>query len=197
MTQQGDDITQMLRASVSGDQADAERLMLAIYDDLKRIAASQLRQERHNHTLSPTALVNEAYLRLVRQDHEQWNDRLHFFSIAARIIRRVLVDHARERHAQKRGGTSKPISIEHYDPAAPQSNVDLIALDDALAGLASISERQSRVVELRYFGGLTVPEIAAALDVSERTVDREWQAARAWLLHRLTAGERESDGRAQ
>lgn len=185
--EQGDkEITKLLRASASGDPSDAERLMIAIYEDLKRIAASQLRQERSDHTLNPTALVHEAYLRIVRQHESNWNDRLHFFSIASRIIRRILVDHARERHAQKRGGAARPVSIEHHDPAGPERETDLLALDDALEALALLSERQSRIVELRYFGGLTVPEISEAMGISNRTVDREWQVARVWLFHRLS-----------
>lgn len=135
-------------------------------------------------------------MRLARQQESGWNDRVHFFAIAARMIRRILVDHARERHAQKRGGMSRPISIELHEPAAPGRGIDLMALDDALDALSSLSERQGRVVELRYFGGLTVPEIASALEISERTVDREWQAARAWLLHRLSEPDQDqSDGR--
>lgn len=183
------DITRLLHASASGDPKDGERLMLAIYEDLKRLAASQLQAERPGHTLNPTALVHEAYLRLVNQHSTEWNDRLHFFAIASRIIRRILVDHARERNALKRGGSNRPLSIDHHDPAAPERGVDLMALDEALDDLARLSERQAKIVELRYFGGMTVPEIAAALGIGDRSVDREWQVARAWLLHRLSQQE--------
>lgn len=185
------DITMLLRASASGDPRDADRLMVAIYDDLKRLAASQLRQERPGHTLHPTALVHEAYLRLVNQRSAEWNDRVHFFSIASRVIRRILIDHARERNALKRGGSERPISIELTDAPAHTPDPDLIALDEALVELAELSERQARIVELRFFGGLTVPEIAAALSIGARTVDREWQIARAWLHHRLSETESE------
>jgi RNA polymerase sigma factor (TIGR02999 family) len=186
------DITLLLRTSALGDPRDGERLMVAIYDDLKRIAASQLQHERAQHTLTPTALVHEAYIRLVNQRTTDWNDRLHFFSIAARIIRRILVDHARERNALKRGGSDRCVSIEHFDPAAPVRDLDLVALDEALDDLEALSERQARVVELRYFGGMTVPEVAAAMGIGERSVDREWQVARAWLLHRLSNCDKEN-----
>lgn len=179
------DITMLLRSVSSGDAADADRLMVAIYDDLKRIAAGALRSERSNHTLHPTALVHEAYLRLVNQREADWSDRLHFFSIAARVIRRVLIDHARERNAQKRGGANRPVSLAGHDAADRERGIDLIALDEALGELAELSERQARIVELRYFGGLSVPEVAEALGIGARSVDREWQTARAWLYQRL------------
>jgi len=179
MNDQPGDITLLLRTSALGDPNDAQRLMTAIYDDLKRMAASQLDGERRGHTLHPTALVHEAYIRLVNQRTAAWNDRLHFFSVAARVIRRILIDHARERHALKRGGALKPVRIEHDDVAAPVRDLDLVALDEALGELAALSERQARIVELRFFGGLTVPEIAATLGMGSRSVDREWQVARA------------------
>lgn len=180
------DITVLLRASALGDPHDAERLMGVIYADLKRLAASQLSQERRDHTLHPTALVHEAYIRLVNQRTAAWNDRVHFFSVASRIIRRILIDHARERGAIKRGGADRPVRIEHDDLAAPARDLNLVALDEALHELAELSDRQARIVELRFFGGLTIPEIAAALSIGSRSVDREWQAARAWLFHRLS-----------
>ncbi len=189
------DLTMLLRASASGDPRDAERLMSVIYDDLKRIAAGQLRQERPGHTLHPTALVHEAYLRLVNQRTAEWNDRLHFFSIAARIIRRILIDHARERNALKRGGERRPISLDAVEVAAPMNDRDLVALDEALTELATLSERQSRIVELRFFGGLTIAEIASALEMGSRSVDREWQIARAWLYQRLAPQDDEAGDR--
>lgn len=179
-------VTLLLRAAALGNPQDADRLMSAIYDDLKRLAASQLLQERAGHTLNPTALVHEAYIRLINQRNTNWNDRLHFFSIASRVIRRILIDHARERHALKRGGEHRPVSIDDIDLPAAERNVDLIALDEALLELAALSERQARIVELRFFGGLSIPEIAAALSMGTRSVDREWQIARAWLFNRLT-----------
>lgn len=185
------DLTVLLRAASSGDPRDAERLMSAIYDDLKRLAASQLRNERAGHTLHPTALVHEAYLRLVNQRTAEWNDRLHFFSIASRIIRRILIDHARERHALKRGGGQQRVRIEDHEIAAPDRELDLVALNEALDELAEIDERQARIVELRFFGGLTVPEVAEAMSIGARSVDRDWQVARAWLFHRLSEHEPE------
>lgn len=182
------EITMLLQALSEGDPQNVERLMNVIYDDLKRLAANQLRSERANHTLHPTALVHEAYLRLVNQRNANWQNRLHFFSIAARIIRRILIDHARERCAQKRGGTQRPISIFGQDVAEAELPIDLLSLDEALIELAELSERQSQIVELRFFGGLTIPEVAATLGIGSRSVDREWQVARVWLFHRL-AGE--------
>lgn len=186
MNERPGDITMLIRASATGRPEDTDRLMSAIYDDLKRLAASQLKQERPEHTLHPTALVHEAYIRLVNQRTAEWNDRLHFFSIAARIIRRILIDHARERQALKRGGGRRAIAIEPDEVASPERDFDLVALDEALEELATLSERQARIVELRFFGGLTIPEIAEALSIGSRSVDREWQAARAWLFHRLS-----------
>lgn len=185
MTSTDANITLLLRAAALGSAQDAERLMTAIYDDLKRLAASQLRGERKGHTLNPTALVHEAYIRLINQRNVDWNDRLHFFSIASRIIRRILTDHARERNALKRGGAERPASIEGLEVAAPEHGLDLVALDEAMTELAALSERQARIVELRFFGGLSIPEIAAALSMGSRSVDREWQVARAWLFERI------------
>ena len=189
----GADITTMLQALAAGDPRNADRLMNAIYDDLKRLAANQLRGERDNHTLHPTALVHEAYLRLVNQRTTNWQDRLHFFSIAARVIRRILIDHARDRGAQKRGGNVRPVSMVGQDVAAAERPLDLLALDEALRELAELSDRQAQIVELRFFAGLTIAEVATALGIGARTVDREWQVARAWLFHRL--GERETEPR--
>jgi RNA polymerase sigma-70 factor, ECF subfamily len=186
MHESGADITAMLQALATGEPQNADRLMNLIYEDLKRLAASQLRRERDNHTLHPTALVHEAFLRLVNQRTSNWQDRLHFFSIAARVIRRILIDHARERNAMKRGGSDRPIAIVGHDVAAPESPVDLLALDEALQELAELSERQAHIVELRFFGGLTIAEVAKALGIGSRSVDREWQVARAWLFHRLS-----------
>ncbi len=183
------DITTLLQAISEGDPQNVDRLMNLIYDDLKRLAANQLRGERNNHTLHPTALVHEAYLRLVNQRSTNWQNRLHFFSIAARIIRRILIDHARERCAVKRGGTLRPISIFGHDVAETESPVDLLSLDEALTELAELSERQARIVELRFFGGLTIPEVATTMGIGSRSVDREWQVARVWLFHRLSGEE--------
>ncbi len=178
-------ITQLLHAAASGDPRDNERLMLVIYEDLKRLAASRLKRERPGHTLHPTALVHEAYLRLTSQRTAQWNDRIHFFSIASRIIRRILIDHARERNSLKRGGAQKPLSIGNLDVASGERDLDLVALDEALGELAELSPRQAQIVELRFFGGLTIQEIAGSLSIGTRSVDRDWRIARAWLFQRL------------
>jgi RNA polymerase sigma-70 factor, ECF subfamily len=193
MSESGADITTLLKSLAAGERGDADRLMEAIYDDLKRLAASQLRGERENHTLHPTALVHEAWLRLINQRMTGWQDRLHFFAIAARVIRRILIDHARERQALKRGGNSRPVPLLGLDVAADETPVDLLALDEALSELAGLSERQARIVELRFFGGLTITEVATALGIGSRSVDREWQVARAWLFHRLSEANRESE----
>lgn len=183
------DFTRLLKKASGGDRRDVDALLAAIYDDVRRLAVGQLRGERNDHTLQPTALVHEAYLKLIEQRSTDWKDRAHFFAVASRIIRRILVDHAREKNALKRGGGGQRVSLEGVDAATPQADVDLVALDDALKELAELSERQARIVELRYFGGLTVPEVAAALSLGARTVDREWQAARAWLFCRLSEDE--------
>lgn len=179
------DFTRLLKRASTGDRRDVDALLSAIYEDVRRLAVGQLKGERRDHTLQPTALVHEAYLKLIEQRATDWNDRAHFFAVAARIIRRILVDHAREKNALKRGGAGQRVSLEGIDAAAPRPDVDLVALDEALRELAQISDRQARIVELRYFAGLTVPEVAAALSLGARTVDREWQAARAWLFCRL------------
>lgn len=185
MNQPASDITLMLRSAAAGDDGDRERLMAAVYDDLRRLAASHLRHERANHTLQPTALVHEAYLRLVNQHSADWKDRLHFFAIASQIIRRILIDHARERRALKRGGAADRLPLDAHEPEAPSPDVDLIALDEAMNDLAELDERQARVVELRFFGGCNLDEIAELLGVGRRTVDRDWLAAKAWLFSRL------------
>ncbi len=185
------DITVLLRAAGSGGRRDLDALIAAIYDDLRRLAVSHLRGERHDHTLQPTALVHEAYVRLVDQRNADWNDRLHFFAVASRIIRRILIDHARERQARKRGGGSTRVPLVEHEQAAPARNADLLALDDALAELARLNPQQASIVELRFFGGCTIEEVAALLGIGKRTVDRDWRAAKAWLLCRL---EDDADG---
>lgn len=187
------DITLLLHAASSGRRDDLDALMTAIYQDMRRLAAAHLGGERRDHTLSPTALVHEAYVKLVDQRKTGWKDRLHFFAVAARIIRRILIDHARAREAEKRGGRSNRtmIRLGEHDIAAPERDVDLLALDEALLELAALDEQQARVVELRYFGGCTVEEVAELLGVGKRTVDRDWQAAKAWLMVRL--GDDETD----
>lgn len=181
-------VTQLLQAASSGDKDDLNALVAAIYADLKRLAASQLQAERAEHTLQPTALVHEAYLRLIDQREVDWNDRGHFFAIASRLIRRILTDHARRRGAAKRGG-GDVVTVLPDDVAAPDRTLDLVELDDALGELAELDQRQAQVVEMRYFGGMTIAEIAAALGAGKRSVDRDWQAAKAWLHFRLGGSE--------
>lgn len=178
-------ITLLLHAAASGDRQDLDALMTAVYQDMRRLAMSHMDAERNNHTLQPTALVHEAYVKLLGQRNTDWNDRLHFFSIASRIIRRILIDHARARDADKRGGDKTRVLLSDQDAATPARDVDLLALDEALAELARLDEQQARIVELRYFGGCTIEEIAEVLNIGKRTVDRDWQAARAWLFVRL------------
>jgi RNA polymerase sigma factor (TIGR02999 family) len=178
-------VTVLLRQLRSGDQATRDLLAEAIYPELRRIAGHQFRRERREHQLQPTALVHEAYLRLAGNEAQNWESRAHFFGAAAASMRRILIDQARARRAEKRGGdqtardTGPAIAVE----AAP--SIDLLALDHALTELAKVSPRQARIVELRYFGGLTVPETAEALGINARTVDRDWATARAWLRRRL------------
>ena len=178
MSETENNITALLRVASSGDRADVDALMAAIYDDLHRIAAEQLRSERRNHTLQPTALVHEAYLKLIDQHSTNWQDRTHFFRIAARVIRRILVDHARQKHTAKRGGKLNHIQLEIHDLQSPIEDRVLVELDQALEQLKAIDDRQASIVEMRFFGGLTLDEIAEALSIGRRSVDREWKAAK-------------------
>lgn len=179
------DVTATLHAAAAGDPAAVERLFPVVYEELRRRAAAYLRRERPDHTLQPTALAHEAYLKLAAQEGLRVHDRAHFMALAARAMRSILVDHARRRRAQKRGGGRTPASL---DSALVVSGPDAEAFDDldrALTDLARRSERQARVVELRYFGGLTVEEVATVLDASPATVKRDWITARAWLYREL------------
>ncbi len=185
MTNPSGDITLLLRNATSGERTAVDRLMAAIYDDMRRLAIAHLSAERASHTLQPTALVHEAYLKLVDQHSTDWKDRLHFFAVASRIIRRILIDHARERRAQKRGGEMERVPLDAVDPPIVGQEVDLLALDAALEELAQINERQARIVELRFFGGCAIGEVATLLEAGRRTIDRDWMAAKAWLYCRL------------
>jgi RNA polymerase sigma factor (TIGR02999 family) len=184
------DVTQLLLAWSGGDPSAGERLLPAVYAELHRQAARAMRRESSEHTLQATALVHEAYLRLVDQQRVVWRNRAHFFGIAAQVMRRVLVDHARERHAAKRGGGAPQLVLGEADavsaPAA-EDGVDILALHEALERLAALDPDQARLVELRYFGGLSIEETAEALGVSPATVKREWAIARAWLRRELSA----------
>jgi RNA polymerase sigma factor (TIGR02999 family) len=182
-------ITAALRAWRQGDRAAEDQLMRLVYPDLHRRAERLLRGERGDHTLQPTALVHEAYLRLLDQRQVDWHDRLHFYAIAARVMRRVLLDHARRRHRLRRGGEQPAISLEGLpEPAAPQRALDVESLDRALCDLEALDPKAAELVELRFFGGLTIEETAQALGASTATVGRQWRAARAWLYDRLRDG---------
>lgn len=170
------------------DGSAAAELFTLVYDELRRLAASALRRERSDHTLQPTALVHEAFVRLAGAAGTPWNDRAHFTAVAARAMRRVLVDHARGRRALKRGKGDVLVSLDGIDVPAASASVDLVVLDAILQRLSDLDSRQARIVELRYFGGLSVDETAALLDISSRTVKREWQMARAWLERELGRG---------
>jgi len=180
------EITQLLVSWSQGDQAAAEKLMPLVYQELRRLAKSYLRRERLNHTLQPTELVHEAYLRLVDQQRVSWQNRAQFFGMAATLMRHILVDHARERRAAKRQGKDYALSLSQADRFSRQPDVNLLALDDALKDLAAIKPQHSRIVELRFFGGLTIEETAAVLGISHATVEREWSFARAWLRREIS-----------
>jgi RNA polymerase sigma factor (TIGR02999 family) len=173
-------VTRLLADWSQGDREALDRLMPLVYDELRRLADSYLRRERRDHTLQPTALVHEAFVRLVGQDLHLQN-RAHFFGVAAQVMRCILVDHARARLTAKRGGEAQRLSLEEAIDAPAPREVDLIALDDALTDLARFDPQQARIVELRYFGGLTIEEVAQVLDISPATVKREWHLARTWL----------------
>jgi RNA polymerase sigma factor (TIGR02999 family) len=187
------DVTDLLLRWNSGDKAALDALTPILYQDLKRLAGDLLRRERPGHTLSATALVHEIYLRLIDQRRVRWENRVHFFGAAARIMRRVLVDHARARTALKRGGSAVKSAIEEDSAVVGGLPEDIVDLDAALDALAAIDERKARVVEMKYFAGMTNQETAAALAVSDATVERDWKLARAWLIKTL----RGTDGRAQ
>ena len=180
------EVTQLLQRWRKGDRAALDTLLPLIYKELQRLAHAQLRKERRDHTLQSAALVHEAYLRLIGVSPPRWESRTHFFAIAAQIMRQVLVDYARRRGAAKRGGGAATLSLEDATLPSRRSEVDIVALDDALKALATLDPRQSRVVELRFFGGLSLQEIAAALDIAPATVQRDWTTARAWLHRELS-----------
>lgn len=180
-----DDITGLLVRWRTGDEAALQELLPIVHDELRRVARRQMAGERPGHTLQPTALVNEAYLRLVDLKQIQWQNRAHFFAMAARLMRRILVDFARSRRYQKRGGGAKQVSFTEALEIAASQPADVVALDEALAALARVDERKSRVVELRFFGGLSIEETAEVLSVSRETVKRDWTFAKMWLLRHL------------
>ena len=182
------EVTRLLAALNEGDGEALPALLPLVYDELHGLATRYLRHERRALTLQPTVLVHEAYLRLVGQRAVHWQNRAHFFGIAAQAMRRILVDHARAHRALKRGGRREDVPLDEVMVSAPEQAVDVLLLDEALARLAAVDPRQARLVELRFFGGLTVEETAAVLDMSATTVKREWRVARAWVHREMSGG---------
>jgi len=179
------EVSQLLINWRDGDKAAFDRLVGLVHHELRRIARRYMRRERAGHTLESAALVNEAYLRLVEVSRIDWQNRAHFFAIAAKLMRRILVDHARSRKYSKRGGAQQMLALSEADRFANKPDIDLVALDDALNALATISEHQCRLVELRFFGGLTIEETAEVLGVSHTTVEKDWALSRAWLRREM------------
>ena len=186
-TQATQPITELLVRFRDGDRSAGERVLTVLYSELRRIAARHLRRERPDHSLQPTALVNEAYLRLIEQRHRDWTSRSHFFGLAAHLMRLILIDHARKRRAAKRGGHQQKIDLEEAFVFRTQNADDLLALDQALKELAKLDARAAQVVEVLFFGGLSVEETAGALGIGARTVLRDWKSARLWLRRWLSA----------
>ena len=185
-TPQSNQVTQLLLDWSRGNGAALDELMPLVYQELRKLARAYLRSERPDHTLQPTALIHEAYLRMVGKDMPQWQSRAHFFGVAARLMRQILVEHARTRHAAKRGGDQQKISLDDAPQVFAQTDAaELLALDDALTKLAAFDERRSRILEMRSFGGMSVEETAQALGVSDTTVKREMRLAQAWIRREL------------
>lgn len=180
------EVTEVLVAWNAGDKNASERLMPFVYDELRRLARQYLQRERSDHTLQATGLVHEAYLRLVDQSSVTWQNRAHFFGVAAKVMRRILVDHARSHRAEKRGGGREKLEFDEALLPSGGRSLDLIALDEALRELEQLDARQSQIVELRFFGGLTNEEISEVLDISPRTIKREWRLAKAWLRREIS-----------
>ena len=183
-------VTVLLQEWRNGDRQALDALLPLVYKELRRVARFQLRKERPDHTLQSAALVNEAYLRLVGLNIPEWESRTHFFAIAGQLMREILVDYARRRRAGKRGAGAFKVSLTDAQLMSRKGDVDVVALDDALQALAKIDPRQSRVVELRFFGGLSIEEISKALEIAPATVQRDWTAARAWLHREISRSSR-------
>jgi RNA polymerase sigma factor (TIGR02999 family) len=188
-------VSDLLRAWGAGDQTARDRLIPVVYRELKRRAGAYMGHERKEHTLQPTALVNEVYLRLLDQHAVDWKNRAHFFGISSQLMRRVLVDHAREHLAAKRGGHLVRVELGDDVDASDGIDVEVLMLHEALEELARVDPRQAQIVEMKYFGGMTEQEIGEALSLSRATITREWQTAKAWLFRRLTRGRTPSDER--
>ena len=182
------DLTQLLLDWSDGDKAALDKLMPLVYQELRRLASYYMRRERAGHTLQTTALVNEAYLRLIDYRRMSWQNRAHFFAVAAQAMRRILVEHARARKVNKRGGGGQKVSLDEAVVVSAEQASELIALDDALSSLESLDPRKARIVELRYIGGLSIEEAAEVLGISAATVQREWRAAKAWLYRMINEG---------
>lgn len=183
-----DDVTQLLAAWGTGDKSALDKLLPLVHAELRRIARRQMSQERDGHTLQATALVNEAYLRLAGQDRFEWQNRTHFFAVCAQVMRHVLIDHARAHARNKRGGGAVQVSLAEAAAFAGQPAEHFLALDEALRFLENVDPQKSRIVELRYFGGLSIEETAEVMNISPRTVRREWQRSKAWLYRLITEG---------
>ncbi len=179
------DITILLNQAAGGNSSAIDEILPIVYDELRKLANSYLKKERQHHTLQPTALVHEAYLRLVNWEGVSWQNRAHFFSVAAQVMRNILVDSARQKKSAIRGGHFETISLDENINFFKKSELDLVNLDDALKELAQLNERQSKIVELRFFGGLTIEETAAILQISDMTVKRDWNFSKAWLYEKL------------
>jgi len=181
-----ENVTQLLMKWSEGDQTALEKLMPLVYSELRRLASNYLRRERQNHTLQPTALVNEAYLKLVDQRKPRWQNRAQFYGVAAQLMRRILVDHARQNKAAKRGGSEQQrLSITSAGQLGEKPDIDLLALHEALEELKTFDSQQERIVELKFFGGLSIEETAEVLGIGHATVERDWKMARAWLRRKL------------
>ena len=182
------EITQLLLSWSKGDKAALDQLIALVYPELRRLAQRYMRREHSAHTLQTSALINEAYLRLVDQQGVEWQDRAHFFAVAAQVMRHILIDHARSSHYAKRGAGARHVPLDETAVISAERAAEFVALDDALTRLASIDSRKSQIVELRFFGGLTVDEIAEVMKLSQITIKREWRSAKAWLHLEITQG---------
>ena len=181
------DVTQVLNRVSEGDRGAAEELLPLVYEDFRSLAKMYMSRESYSHTLQPTALVHEAFLKLIDQTRVDWQGRTHFFAVGAQAMRRILVDHARRKRREKHGGTLDRIELDDDVALSPQSDQDVLALEEALEKLETVDERQSKIVELRFYAGLTVKEVAEVLGVSKRTIEAEWTMVRAWLRKELSA----------
>jgi RNA polymerase sigma-70 factor, ECF subfamily len=190
MTAPSHEVTQLLKAWTTGDERALEKLTPLVYEQLRRVAQHHMAGQRPGHILQTTALVNEVYLQLLDCGQMNWQDRAHFFAMSAQLMRRILIDFARSRGSQKRGGDAVHVSLDEAPSVSKEPDPNLVALDDALKELAAVDERKSKVVELRFFGGLSVEETAAVLKVSPETVMRDWRLAKLWLLRELSEGNR-------